>query len=155
MCSPLKGFLLIVPLKASRDSQRFRFWLRGVHFDSAVCCRPRSLTLRCVADRGVFQQSLITWLRGVLQTAELDSAVCCTPRSLTPRCVANRGVFQQSLITWLRRAVCNTPRSFLKIRISWQNRNRIRKYFSLFIRGPDWFESWKKLEVKNLMTHFV
>ena len=30
MCSTLKGFLLIVPLKATRDSQRFRFWLCGV-----------------------------------------------------------------------------------------------------------------------------
>ena len=36
MCSPLKGFLLIVPFKATRDSQRFRF-------DSAVL----SLTLWC------------------------------------------------------------------------------------------------------------
>ena len=26
-------------------------------------------------------------------------------------------------------------------RISWRNRNQIRKYFSLFIRGPDGFES--------------
>ena len=37
-----------------------------------------------------------------------------------------------------------TPQSFLKIWISRRNRNRIRKYFSLFIRGPDGFESWKK-----------
>ena len=29
-------------------------------------------------------------------------------------------------------------------RISRQNRNRIRKHFSVFIRGPDGFESWKK-----------
>ena len=38
-------------------------------------------------------------------------------------------------------------------RISHRNRNRVRKYFSLFIRGPDGFESWKKLEVENLVTH--
>ena len=33
-----------------------------------------------------------------------------------------------------------------------QNRNQIRKYFSLFIRGPDRFESWEKIEVENLVT---
>ena len=32
--------------------------------------------------------------------------------------------------------------------ISHQNRNRIRKYFHLFIRGPDGFESCKKLRSK-------
>ena len=38
-CSlPQKGILLIVPLKATRDSQRFWFWLRCVQFDSAVWC---------------------------------------------------------------------------------------------------------------------
>ena len=42
MCSPLKGFLLIVPLKATRDSQRFQFWLCSVQFDSAVWCTLRS-----------------------------------------------------------------------------------------------------------------
>ena len=31
-----KGFLLIVPIKATRDSQRFLFWLCIVQFDSAV-----------------------------------------------------------------------------------------------------------------------
>ena len=37
-----KFFLLIVPFKATRDSQRYRFLLRGVHFDSPVWCTPRS-----------------------------------------------------------------------------------------------------------------
>ena len=45
-------------------------------------------------------------------------------------------------------AVGCTPRSFFKIRISRRNRNRIRKYFSLFIRGLDGFESWKKWRSK-------
>ena len=31
-----KFFLLMVPFKATRDSQRYRFLLRGVHFDSPV-----------------------------------------------------------------------------------------------------------------------
>ena len=54
------------------------------------------------------------WLRGKMHTAESNSAVWCTP--------------------W----------SFLTIRISWRNQNRIRKYFTLFIRGPDGIESWTK-----------
>ena len=63
-----------------------------------------------------------------MHTAELDSAVWCTPQS------------------------------YLKIRISQWNWNRIRKYFSLYIRGLDGFESWKNggrkscdtLPVKNI-----
>ena len=35
MCSPIKGFPLTVPLKATRGKQRFRFRLRGVQFVSA------------------------------------------------------------------------------------------------------------------------
>ena len=58
MCSPQKGFLLIVPLKATRDSQRFWIWLRGVmhtaELDSAVGSTPRSLTPQWDAHRGFF-----------------------------------------------------------------------------------------------------
>ena len=54
------------------------------------------------------------WLRGGMHTAaELDSKVWCILQS------------------------------FVKIWISRWNRNRIRKNFSLFIRGLDGFESWK------------
>ena len=122
MCSLLKWFLLIVSLKASRDSQRFRFWLRGVHFDSEVWCTPQSLTLQYDAHRGAWlhggmhttegctPRSLTprydahsrAWLRGVMHTAEfyeklgsLDSTVWCTLRSLTLWYDANRRV-------WLR-----------------------------------------------------
>ena len=37
--------------------------------------------------------------------------------------------------------------------ISRRNRNRIRKYLTLFIRGPDGCESWEKMKVENLVTH--
>ena len=79
------GFILIVPLKATRDSQRFWFWLRGVHFYSAVWCPPQSLTPRYDAHRGA-------WLHRGMHTAELDSAVWCTPQSLIPRCASHCGV---------------------------------------------------------------
>ena len=80
MCSSLKGFLPSVPLRPTRGSNWFRFWLRSVQFDSAV-------------------------------------------------------------------GGC-TPRSFLKIWISQRNRNQIQQYFTLFIRGLDGFESWKKWRAK-------
>ena len=70
----LKEFLLIVPLKATRNSQRFWFWLIGVQFDSAVWCTPQSLTQQWDAHRGA-------WLSSRKHTAELDSVVWCTPRS--------------------------------------------------------------------------
>ena len=40
-------------------------------------------------------------------------------------------------------AVWCTTRIFLQIRISRRNHNRIRKYFTLCIRCPEGFESWK------------
>ena len=45
-------------------------------------------------------------------------------------------------------AVGCTLQSFFKIRISRRIRNRIRKYLSLFIRGLDGFETWKKWRSK-------
>ena len=57
---------------------------------------------------------------------------------MTPRCDAHCGVEFFEL--------CD--------RISWQNRNRIRKYVSLFsvYQGPRWVQIMKKLEVENLVT---
>ena len=68
-----------------------------------------------------------------------DSAVWCTPWSLTPRSDAH---CESDSTVWC------TPWSFLKIWISRRNWNRIRKYFSLFIRGPDGFKSGKKWRSK-------
>ena len=111
MCSLLKGFKLIVTFKASRNSQIFRFWLRGVQFVSAVGCTPgnflrnlvqfdsavwctlRSLTLRCDAHHRA-------WLHSGMHTTELDSALRCTPWSflrnlvrLSPWCDAHCGAW--------------------------------------------------------------
>ena len=61
----LKGFLLNVPLKATKRLAKFWFWLRGLQFDSAVWCTPRSLTPRNDAHREKY--------------GSLDSAVWCTP----------------------------------------------------------------------------
>ena len=63
MCSPLKGFILIVPWKETREKWRFRFGLRGVQFVFAVCCTPLRLSPRCVAHRR-------DYLCGVLHTTE-------------------------------------------------------------------------------------
>ena len=110
--------------KATRDSPRFRFWLR------------------CAI-----------WLRSVMHTAELDSAVWCTSQRLNPRYDAHCKFFWEIWVTWLCGVMHtaeldssegSSPWSFLKIRISCRNRYRIRRYFTLFIRGPDGFESWKK-----------
>ena len=95
-CSPLKGFLLIVPLKETRDQQNFRFWLWGVQFDSAVWYTLQSLILWYDAHRGA-------WLLVGMHTTELDSAVWCTKWILTLRCDAHCRVFWE---IWV------TPRSF-------------------------------------------
>ena len=66
----------------------------------------------------------------------LDSAVWCTPRSLTPQWNAHRGVKLRVMMHTVESESAGwcTLRNFLKIRISQRNRNRIWKYFSLFIR---------------------
>ena len=142
-------------------------WLSGVmhiaESDSAVRSTLRSLTQRCDSHRRVrlgggmytvefFEnfwsldspQSLTPWWDA---HRELDSTVWCTPRSLTPRGDAHCRVRLRSLI--------DTLGIFLKIRISQRNQNRIRKYFSLFIRGPDGFESWKNWRLKISWNNFV
>ena len=82
MCSPLKGFRLIVPLKATRDSQRFRLWLHSVQFDSEVWCTLPKLTQWWEAHRGA-------WLRGGIHTAEVFEKF----DHLTPRCDAHHGAW--------------------------------------------------------------
>ena len=59
------------------------------------------------------------------------------PKILTPMCHAHHGVKNFELCDW----------------ISCWNQNWIWKHFSLFIRGPDEFESWTKLEVENFVMH--
>ena len=80
-------------------------------------------------------QTFWFWLCGV----QFDSPVWCTPWSSTLWWDAHSGA-------WLR-GMMHTA-SFIKIRISLRNRNRIWKYLSLFIKGLDGFESWKKWRSK-------
>ena len=127
MCSPLKVFLHIVPLKATKYKWRFQFWLRGVQFVSAVCCTPRISSVWCVAQRGDFFETWRPWLhsmlhtigdllRAMLHTGEIFSTVCTemvstvsnTPLKSSPRYVAHRGDF--SKFDALNSAVCCTPR---------------------------------------------
>ena len=104
----------VCPLKGNRRSQRFWFWLRGVQFDSAMLCTPRSLTPRydahCKSLTPLWNAHHGAWLCSMMHTAELDSTMWCTPqsffekfgsldsvegctqRSLTTRCASRRGV---------------------------------------------------------------
>ena len=95
-------------------------------------------------------------------------AVCITPRSQFAHC---RVRIKNFVVLWLflkgrsGEILVGVNTSIIKDfkykkwffelcdRISRGNRNQIRKYFTLFIRGPDGFESWKKTEVENLVTH--
>ena len=137
-----------------------KIWCTLMHTaesDSAVWCTPWSLTQWCdahlgvrlgsrmhIAHRGAFLKYFITWLHGGMYTAELDLAVGCTPQSfsknfdhLTPQWDAHCRVKLLGMMHTVESdsAVGCTPQCFLKIWISRGNRNRIQKYFSLFIRG--------------------
>ena len=89
-CSFIKGFLLIVPLKATRGQRNFRFWLHGVmhtaELDFAVWFTPWSLPPQWDVHRGA-------WLRSMMHTMELEFTVWCTLRSRTPRDDAHYGVW--------------------------------------------------------------
>ena len=168
MCSPLKGILLIVPLKATIDSQRFRFWLCGVQFDSTVCITPGSqnyfenVRFRIFEFVTSFIYALTknVWRKKYsLIFFDFQYNFHCNilrhHREITIiKYRIKTDSWQVFLDTFFHdSAVCITPRCFLKIRISRRNRNQIRKYFTLFIRGPDGFESWEKMEAENLVTH--
>ena len=105
MCSLMEGFVLIVPLKATRDKSSIL--TPGVQFDSTVWCTQQRLSPRYDAHR------------------DIVSAVGCTPRRLTRRCGAHGGFFFFKI--WNTRlggmmhtvgidsAVGCTPWSFIKI----------------------------------------
>ena len=86
---------------------------------------PHRSSRRCATHCGNFFDTWSPWLRGKLHTTKIVSAVCTEVIS--------------SVSNILRRQLCD--------RISRWKRNWIRKYFSLFIRGPNRFESRKKMEV--------
>ena len=62
-----------------------------------------------------------------------------TPKRIFPDCPfkSNQRPAKFFLILTRRYDAHGTPWSFLKIRISRRNRNRIRKYFTLFIMGSN------------------
>ena len=132
---PLKGFLPIVPLKATRDSHRFWFWLCGVQFDSAVWGTQRSLTLRYDAHREA-------WLPGVQHTAELDFAVGSTQRSLTLQCVHTAEL--ESAV-----GSQNKDRIFFYMWCQWQSK---RKHCFCKVRVNDKFRK-QILRVKKKLEH--
>ena len=82
------------------------------------------------------------WLRSVMYTMEPYSMVGCKP-----------WCFWDILFSWLS-SVMHTVESDSTVWCTlWSFFNIwIRKYFSLFIRGPDGFEAWKK-GGQNLVTH--
>ena len=112
-------------LKASQRKKIIKFQIKTVTWqvtNSVVWCTLRSLTLRREAHGRV-------WLRCVPPTTEFFQILC----------------FHDS-------AEWGAPRSFLKIWISQRNWKCIRKYFSLFIRGLDGFESGKNRDRKSCNT---
>ena len=139
--------------------------------DSAVCCTPWRLPLRCVTQRwvnlcGVWHTADIvsvvcteiisavcytpwrffeiwnSWLRSVLHTAEMISAVRGMVRGRMLHTVEMISVVFSTPLRYSQWCVAHcTAQKELCDRISQQNQNRLRKYFSLFIRGPYMFES--------------
>ena len=110
MCSPLKGSLLFVSLKATRDQQNFQFWLSavwlrvagGMHtgeLDSTVWCKLWNQTTQKCLSTLFYKKTSYHWVTYyiifivicilrhhreitiVKLRIKTDSAVWCTPRS--------------------------------------------------------------------------
>ena len=121
-------------------------------FSNLVSISPRysktNWSLRCVAHRWDRLCVYRDHLPGVMNTGEMIFAVCCTQLRSSLGCIQRSSPWCDAHCTMHTRemisAVWCTPRRSLCYRISRRNRNRILKYFRLFIRGPDRFESWKK-----------
>ena len=109
----------------------------------SACAAHRGDCLRAGMHTTPFFQNLkpLSWLQ--IYIAEIVRSVLHTMEDWL-----SGGMHTAEIVS----VVCNTPWRQLCDQISRRNRNRIRKYFSLLIRGPAGFESWKK-EVANLMTH--
>ena len=90
--------------------------LHTAKIDFAVCWTPLRSSLWCAQRSSPWCDSYSRDdLCGMLHTAEMISALCCTPG--------------RHFCDWM----------------SCGNWNRIRKHFSLYTRGPDGFELWKRL----------
>ena len=128
-----------------------RSMLHTAEIISTVCCTPQRSSLWCGAHGG-------DHFCGVLHTAEIISTVCCTPRRSFLRCVAHHrdrlcGVLHTAEII---STVCFTlqrssPRC---VAHRWDHLCGVHKDHQIIInRVPNGLELWKKLEVKNLVTH--
>ena len=128
MCSPLKGSLLFVSLKATRDQQNFQFWLSavwlrvagGMHtgeLDSTVWCKLWNQTTQKCLSTLFYKKTSYHWV-----TYYIIFIVICILRHHREITIVKLRIKTDS-------AVWCTPRSFFSsIRISWRNRNQIRKY---------------------------
>ena len=128
---------------------------------STEWCTPRILSPGSDAHHGYC-------LWGVMHIMDIVPAEWCTPRILSPLSDAHHGYCLHRMMhttdivsrEWctLRRlalpwdAHC-TLGSFLKIWIYRRNLIRIRRYLGLFVRDPNGFESWKRIEVKKILWH--
>ena len=111
---------------------------------SAVCIIPRRGSPRCATYRGN-RSEFFTCLCLSRQSGEILLGVNTSGYRERKDFKYKMLIYYEILLTL---AVCCTLRRSLYDRISRRNRNLIRKYFSLLIRGPNGFESWKKLRSK-------
>ena len=140
------------------------------HKNSPVCIKPQSQAPRCASHHGVK-------LCGVHHTVESSSAVCITPQSQNWKfCFlwlllnGQSGEILSGVNTSvMKEKIWSKFFRFAKLKILTPHR-RVEFVWSLWsnisakskpnskilypvIRGPDGFESWKKIEVENLVTH--
>ena len=108
---------------------------------SVEWCTLRRLSLWSDAYRRVVWD-IVFWTPEKFGT--IDSAVWCTLRRLTPRWDAHCG-------DWLRGGMHTIE--FIKNSNLSAQLKRIRKYLSLFFRGPDGCESWKINRGKKISWH--
>ena len=165
MYSPQKGLFSDFSFKSNQRQAKFSIltlwcaawlyahcgdWLLSamdtVEIVSSVRCTPWRLTPRCNAHRG-------DWHSGVLHIAEINFAVWCMHTSEIDCGMHNAEIDSTEIdSTEIDSRVGCTPRSFLKIWISWRNKKQ-QQLFSLYVKGLDGFESLKYIWRSKLLRH--
>ena len=113
----------------------------------AVCYTPRRWSPRCATYRGYKLHTAETNSNSYLYIVDFNEIIRRNPFRGEHIYISWKKRFEDKYLDLLRKisAVVSTAEiKKLCDRISRRNQNRIRKYFSLFIRGPYGFESWTK-----------
>ena len=145
VCITLKSQVIKIYQKAPRCASHLKVKLCSVlstaESSSVVCIAPQSQALWCASHRRVKIEIFVSlWL---LLKGQSGENLLEVNTSIMKEKIWRKIFDLLSLKFWLWGVMHTAESKFSNFVIQW-NWNRIRKFFILFIRGLDGFESWTK-----------